>query len=87
MVNGAHGEITPLVLKAAELGAKQEHVLAITLLHLEGDMSALDHRQNQEIVTPKLVQVRIPSFSFDCFQNTFFVLLSSIFNKFHCFFN
>ena len=40
MVNGVHGEITPLVLKAAELDTKQEHVPATTLLHLEVDMLA-----------------------------------------------
>ena len=69
MVNGAHGEITPLVLKAVELDGKQENVLATTLLHLEGDMHAVGHRQTQDFVTIKIVQVRIQSFSFDHFQN------------------
>ena len=76
MVNGAHGESIPSVLRAVELGVKQEHEIATTLLHLKGDMHALGQRQNQEVATPKLVQVRIPSFSFDHVQSTY----SSVFN-------
>jgi len=60
MVNGAHGESIPSVLRAVELGVKQEHEIATTLLHLEGDMHALGQRQNQEIATPKLVQSQSP---------------------------
>ena len=71
MVNGVHGEITPLVLKAAELDTKQEHVPATNLLHLEEERHAPDYHQNQENVTLKIVQVRNPSFSFDHFQNIY----------------
>ena len=70
MVNGVHGEITPLVLKAAELDTKQEHVPATTLLHLEEERHAPDYHQNQENVTLKIVQVRILSFLFDYLQST-----------------
>ena len=87
MVNGAHGKITPLVLKAVELGGKQDHVLATTLLHLEVEKYAVGHRQNQEIVTRKNVQVHISSFSFDHFQTTYVlsynVQSSIIFNIIH----
>ena len=62
MVNGAHGRITLLVVRAAELETKQEHVLATTLLHLEEERHVLGHHQNQENVTLKIVQVFMPIF-------------------------
>ena len=57
MVNGVHGENTPLVLKPAAQETKSEYAPVLILLNLEEVIHVVDLHHNQETVTIMHVQV------------------------------
>ena len=75
MADGVLGEDILLVLEAVEQGFKQEHVVALILLHLLKEINARDHQPNQGIAIPMHAQVCILQLEFLSTQEKSFIII------------